>query len=626
MSNMMLFERVKGVPTTPETNVIYFVKPLGGSSYKFYTGDNNAGLNQFKKYIALTNVNVYNITDTSFSVSVNLFSTYGMPIDSTFMINALCTGPGSINVIMPMGNVLLTGNVDYSTSIVGLLPSSDYTLSFNIIDSNQNVVYSTPPQIVTTMMPAGVGDYMLTLSGTDLSSANVYFRNVDISAGTAIALTDNSSVNTNPIASPGGQFGQLNIVASIIPNTGNVNNCIYNNTAFSTDLAGIKVGDGLGFLAKANNVTRLYQNSVASITTKTSNISVPSNQNLNMIGCYGPLNNQFVNETPNSLVGVNTAFPIVTSSRVYLLGGGDMPMPHDNLINMGATTTTSVLYADINGRGDIASWVTEQSNILPTPNNNFIVVKTINRIYTIGGDDASVIMTAPINPDGTLGAITTTALDILSIYNANVQTTVGLTTFSSLYGARYAIVGNQLYIFGGVVYSSVDFVYTESNLILVSTINTDGTLTPFTLYGNKLITAVSYPNVVCTPTKIYLLYGYVSGNNATVVTDVQSMTINNDNTLGLCVIENDNFTNTVTTPVFGASVTVRNKDVMLISGLDSNGATTTDSIYFTIDANGNLTNPVTTPTNVYNMLNIGGAMLKNKYYIFGNLVAGTYGR
>jgi len=85
---------------------------------------------------------------------------------------------------------------------------------------------------------------------------------------------------------------------------------------------------------------------------------------------------------------------IVTNNRVYLLGGWN------------GVALNTVYTAPINLDGTLGAWVTD----IPLPDTVFRLqaIVTNNRVYLLGGFNGvaalSTIYTAPINPDGTLGA------------------------------------------------------------------------------------------------------------------------------------------------------------------------------------------------------------------------------
>ncbi|WP_126457903.1 tail fiber protein [Sulfuritortus calidifontis] len=183
---------------------------------------------------------------------------------------------------------------------------------------------------------------------------------------------------------------------------------------------------------------------------------------------------------------------IVTNSRVYLLGG------------YVSSAVSTVYTAPINPDGTLGAWTTGTS--LPGALYASQAIVTNSRVYLLGGyvsSAVSTVYTAPINPDGTLGA---------------------WTTGTSLPGALsrpQAIVTNSLvYLLGGDNGGSVSTVYTAP-------INPDGTLGAWTT-GTSLPVALSLSQAIVTNSRVYLLGGYVSSAVSTVYT----APINPDGTLG----------------------------------------------------------------------------------------------
>ncbi|TCS68250.1 tail collar domain, partial [Sulfuritortus calidifontis] len=121
---------------------------------------------------------------------------------------------------------------------------------------------------------------------------------------------------------------------------------------------------------------------------------------------------------------------IVTNSRVYLLGG----------------------YVS-----SCSGWTTGTS--LPGALYASQAIVTNSRVYLLGGyvsSAVSTVYTAPINPDGTLGAWTT-----------------GTSLPGALYASQAIVTNSRVYLLGGYVSSAVSTVYTAP-------INPDGTLGAWT--------------------------------------------------------------------------------------------------------------------------------------------------
>jgi N-acetylneuraminic acid mutarotase len=229
--------------------------------------------------------------------------------------------------------------------------------------------------------------------------------------------------------------------------------------------------------------------------------------------------------TDTSLPGpLNASQAIVTKNRVYLTGGFD-----------GYAYVSTVYTAPINADGTLGTWTTGTS--LPGPLYASQVIATKNRMYLLGGYNGSsvaTVYTAPINADGTLGTWTTgtslpvplgtyqaivtknrvyllgghndsTAVSVVYTAPINADGTLGTwTTGTSLPGALYAsqaiVTKNRVYLLGGLNSSVVSVVYTAP-------INADGTLGTWTT-GTSLPGTLGWSQAIVTKDKVYLLGGF----------------------------------------------------------------------------------------------------------------------
>ena len=192
--------------------------------------------------------------------------------------------------------------------------------------------------------------------------------------------------------------------------------------------------------------------------------------------------------TTNSLPGaLSSSAAVVTNSRIYLFGG-----------NTGGTTVATVYTAPINADGTLGTWTTGTN--LPAALQQLTPIVTNSRVYLIGGytgtSATSTVYTAPINADGTIGTWTTvTSLPSLFMHSAplvtnsrvyliggyvssassivytapiNADGTIGTwTTGNSLPAGlrltRPVVTNSRIYLFGGNTASGgVSTVYTAS--------------------------------------------------------------------------------------------------------------------------------------------------------------------
>ena len=132
-------------------------------------------------------------------------------------------------------------------------------------------------------------------------------------------------------------------------------------------------------------------------------------------------------------VTISHSQAIVTNNRVYLLGGSN---------NSGHSS--AVYTAPINPDGTIGTWVIDTP--LPVTIINSQAIVTNNRVYLLGGTinsySSTTVYTAPINPDGTLGAwVTNTPLPGMPIYPQVILTNSRIyifTVFPEMYSAPFS--------------------------------------------------------------------------------------------------------------------------------------------------------------------------------------------
>jgi len=176
---------------------------------------------------------------------------------------------------------------------------------------------------------------------------------------------------------------------------------------------------------------------------------------------------------------------VVTKNRVYSLGGANS-----------SGSITAVYTAPINSDGTLGVWTTS-SNSLPVAIRNSQVVVTKNRAYLLGGDvngtNSSVVYTAVINSDGTLGAWS----------NANNNLPGGIAYSQAI------VTKNKVYMLGGHNGSPVSTVYTAP-------VNADGTLGTWST-STSLPAVLSNSQAIVTKGRVYLLGGSTSGESSPTI-------------------------------------------------------------------------------------------------------------
>ena len=277
---------------------------------------------------------------------------------------------------------------------------------------------------------------------------------------------------------------------------------------------------------------------------------------------------------------------IVTKNRVYLLGG-----------KVGAVGPSSATYtAPINPDGTLGAWTTSDS--LPRAVDHSQAIVTKNRVYLLGGyvNDVSsnIVNTAPINPDGTLGAWST-----------------GTSLPARVVGSQVIVTKNRAYLFGGDKYELFPPGGYSSD-VYTAPINPDGTLGAWTT-GTSLPDGVFASQAIVTNNRVYLLGG--SNGDAYSYT-TYTAPINPDGTLGTWT------TGTSLPDTVGHSqAIVTKKRVYLLGGHSVRGKSTVYTAPVNPDGTlGTWTTSTSLPATVYNSQAI---VTKNRVYLLGGSIEGT---
>ena len=222
---------------------------------------------------------------------------------------------------------------------------------------------------------------------------------------------------------------------------------------------------------------------------------------------------------------------MVTSSRVFLLGGGT-----------GSAAINTIHSAVIQADGTLGAFTS--AGTLPTVLAHSSVVVTSSRVFLLGGHNGSAaintIFSATINSDGTLSEFT----------SAGTLPTV-------LAHSSVVVTSSRVFLLGGWVGSG-----NITNAIFSATINSDGTLSAFTSAGT-LPSILYTSSVVVTSSRVFLLGGGFRDTPATVnaVDTIFSATINADGTLST-------FTSAGTLPsvLFHSTAVITSSRVFLLGG------------------------------------------------------------
>ncbi len=274
--------------------------------------------------------------------------------------------------------------------------------------------------------------------------------------------------------------------------------------------------------------------------------------------------------------GVSLSQIVVTKNRVYVLGGyGTIP--------------TSIVYtATINSDGTLGVWSTDTS--LPVTLSHSCSIVTKNRIYLFGGlsvsNSISTVYTAPINADGTLGTWTTsTALPV------------------NLSHSKALITKNRVYLLGGI-----------SNGIITSTIytapiNADGTLGTWVNSGTLPVGTFENEAFI-TKNRVYIVGGH-TGWTSPVVSTIYTATINSDGIIGP-------WTTATPLPIaFGSSSAFITKNRVYLFG-GHNGTSVISTVYVaSINSDGTLGTWVVSNSLPGALCQSKCICVKNRVYLIG---------
>ena len=180
-------------------------------------------------------------------------------------------------------------------------------------------------------------------------------------------------------------------------------------------------------------------------------------------------------------VNLHRSSAIVTSSRVFLLGG-----------NNGSAAINTIFSAVIQTDGTLGAFTSVGT--LPSNLSHSSVAVTQNRVFLLGGWNGSAtintIHSAVIQADGTLGAFTAVGTLPTVLAHSSVLVTT-----------------SRVFLFGGYTHAS------NTANIFSALINTDGTLGAFTVTGSLPSVQNNTP-VIATSSRVFLLGGW-NGSAAT---------------------------------------------------------------------------------------------------------------
>ena len=175
---------------------------------------------------------------------------------------------------------------------------------------------------------------------------------------------------------------------------------------------------------------------------------------------------------------------VVLNDVIYILGGA-----------YSTSVISSVIQCPVNSDGSLGTW--SNGNSLNVGVSIHRVAATSNKLFIFGGRSSSLVPISTIQ-------VATIDADAGSV---GTWSTASVTLPIPLQGGGVVTIGDKLYYIGGETTSSV-----QSSAIYVSTIDSNGDLSAFSLHGN-LPEALSGHQVVATAGAVYVIGGY---NKATV--------------------------------------------------------------------------------------------------------------
>jgi hypothetical protein len=444
------------------TNILSSITPSGSSSSSSNTSSNGAATT-----IPPT-LSVYNVSIKEFSRTTVNITNYNSVIAYT---------------VTSSNNYVSATHSNGVITIVGNPVSSDQTATINVVATAPGLNASSPTAIdVTVKYLPIVGDDELM---TNLQSATNQSSTPSTEFITSISTQESAdkdwmsyqelvqgASNTIISSSPFAVLDTIPTGTNIAVVDSNGNAQVINASSVTPSTLFVGYSCEYDYYNKYNKYNLLKNTTVNDITGWTTSTTIPGNLAVSQV--------------------------IVTSSRVYLMSGWD-----------GNGEVKKVYTAQINSDGTLGAWTTGTD--LPSGFGHSQAITTKSRVYLLGGWDGnnplSVVYTAPINSDGTLGAWT-----------------AGTNLPGALLGSQAIITKSRVYLLGGGQgrYDS------SSTIVYTAPINSDGTLGTWTTDSNSLPGTLSYSQAIVTKSRVYLLGGW----NGNAVSTVYTAPINSDGTIG----------------------------------------------------------------------------------------------
>jgi N-acetylneuraminic acid mutarotase len=410
---------------------------------------------------------------------------------------------------------------------------------------------------------------------------------------------------TNGITTAGGTLTDYLSISSTVQSSTQLSNKAYITTVAGT-ISGVTVGDVIANVDPATPVGFLRCNGAELDKTAYSSLYAVIGERyttVNEAGSGQPWRQQYqINDlstpdiqywtTGNNLpVIFARTQAIVTKNRVYLLGGHN-----------GTSYVSTIYTAGINADGTLGSWIEDIS--LPGALGLSQAIVTKNRVHLIGGVNSSntassIVYTAAINADGTLGAWGT-----------------GTSLPGTLCTTQAIIIKNNVYLLGGATGDST----INTSVVYIAPINSDGTLGAWVTY-TSLPEPIRALTAIVTKNRVYICGG--TNSSVTAVSTVYTAVINSDGTLGTW-ITSTSLPSTLAIPqtivtknrvyLLGGQDTINNVSTVYSAPINTDGTLGTWEVGTSLPVSVRTTQVIVTKNRIYLLGGIGNSGLLSTVY------------
>jgi N-acetylneuraminic acid mutarotase len=351
---------------------------------------------------------------------------------------------------------------------------------------------------------AVVGTYLYILGGFGESPLNSVERAIINANGSLSPFTSVPTV-TLAIARYGHTAAVIGSYLYVIGGAGS------NGTSLQdVERATINPDGSLGPFASVSNAT-------LTIARSSHTTAVVGNQLYVFGGVVGNSSLSSVERAPLGADGLLGSFATVSSVTLTTARYGHTTAVIGNYLyvlgGVGSGSLDNLERAPLNASGSLGLFATIPSSSLVAARNSHTMAVVGNYVYVLGGRTTAgaldSIERATVNADNSLGPFTTVP---------------GVTLAAARYGPTAAVVGNHLYVLGGIDGSGF------ANSVEWATINADGSLGAFSIMpGATLVTARVANTTAVVGSYLYVLGG-VSQNGR--LNNLERATINADGSLG----------------------------------------------------------------------------------------------